>query len=91
VIQITSVRTVQGAEHELITDVQWRCGSASSGQCTLEGLIAWLGADEANEAVVADRFRLAPVRVVRPAERPPYLCACSEDAWADALLALPRF
>jgi hypothetical protein len=71
--------------------VQWRCGSASSGQCTLEGLIAWLGAEEANEAVVADGFRSIPVRVVEPVACRPYLCACSEGSWADALLALPRF
>jgi hypothetical protein len=90
-IQITSIRTVQSAAQELITDVQWRCGSASTGQCTVEGLIAWLGASEANEAVVADGFRSIPVRVVRSTERPPYLCACSEEVWTDALLALPRF
>jgi hypothetical protein len=71
--------------------VQWRSSSTSSGQCTLEGLIAWLGADESNQAVVADDFQSVPVRVVRPDDGPLYLCAWADDACTDALLALPRF
>jgi hypothetical protein len=71
--------------------VLWRCNSSSSGQCTLEGLIDWLTADQANEAVVAGDFRSVPVRVVRPAGAPPYVCAWSDGAWTDALLTLPGF
>jgi hypothetical protein len=71
--------------------VQWRSNSTSSGQCTLQGLIAWLSADDANEAVVASGSGSGPVLVVRPTEQPPYLRACADGAWTDALLALPGF
>jgi hypothetical protein len=70
--------------------VHWRCNTASSGRCTLEGLVAWLSASPANEAVVGEGSRAVPVRVVRPAEAPPYLRACSDGVWTDDLLALPR-
>jgi hypothetical protein len=71
--------------------VQWRTRSTSSGQCTLQGLIAWLSADGVNQAFVADRLQSLPVRVVRPVGKPPYICATAEDGSTDALLALPRF
>ena len=71
--------------------MQWRCHSTSTGQCTIDGLIAWLGAEDANEAVVADDFKSVPLRVVRPDEGRPYVCACADDGPVDALLALPRF
>jgi hypothetical protein len=71
--------------------VQWRSHSTSSGQCTLEGLIAWLSADDSNEAVAVDDFQSVPVRVVRPAGGRPYVCACTDGACTDTLLALPRF
>ena len=71
--------------------MQWRCQSTSSGQCTLDGLIAWLSADEANEAVVADDFESIPVCVVRPAGGRPYVCAWAQSRCADTLLALPTF
>jgi hypothetical protein len=71
--------------------VQWRCHSTSTGQCTIEGLIAWLGAEEANEAVIADDVQSVALRVVRPHEGRAYVCACADHDSADALLALPRF
>jgi Protein of unknown function (DUF3892) len=82
---------VQGNTHLHITDVQWRTHATSSGQCTLEGLIAWLSANDTNEAVVADDFQSVAVRVVRPDGGRPYVCASADDGGADALLALPRF
>jgi hypothetical protein len=90
-IQIVAIRTAQGNGHAHVTDVQWRWDSTSSGQCAIEGLIAWLGASDANEAVVGEDPESLPVRIVRPKEGRAYVCACADDGHGDALLALPRF
>jgi hypothetical protein len=71
--------------------VQWRWNSTSSGQCAIEGLIAWLGASDANQAVVGEDPESLPVRIVRSEDGRPYVCAWTDDGRGDALLALPRF
>lgn len=74
-----------------ITDVYWHSHSTSSGQCSVDGLIAWLSADDVNQAVVVEDLRPLALRVVRPQRGRPYVCAWSDDSATDALLALPRF
>ena len=71
--------------------MRWRSRSTSFGQCTREGIVAWLSADAANEATVADGAQLAAVRVVRCGAPAPYVRAQLDGLWTDALLALPRF
>ncbi len=89
-IQITAIRLGEGSGHECITEVRWR-SNFTFGQCTREGVIAWLSAAPANQAIVTDGSQAVPVLVVRPDGQEPHLRARLDGAWTDALLALPRF
>jgi hypothetical protein len=89
-IEITAIRLAGGSAHEHISDVRWRCKSTSSGQCTVEGLVAWLRADDANRAVLAESSHLVAVLVVDGVGGP-CLRARDQGSWTDDLLFLPRF
>jgi hypothetical protein len=90
-IEITAIRFAGGNDHEHITDVQWRSAATYAGLIPVPALISWLGANDANQAVVADGSGRVPVLVVRPSDQPPYIQARADGVWTDNLLTLPTF
>jgi hypothetical protein len=88
-IEITAIRFAGGHDHEHITALQWRSAATYAG--LIPALISWLGANDANQAVVADGSERVPVLVVRPSDQPPYIQARADGVWTDNLLTLPTF
>jgi predicted metalloprotease with PDZ domain len=57
-IEITAIRFAGGNDHEHITDVQWRSAATYAGLIPVPALIAWLGANDGNQAVARAHARL---------------------------------
>ncbi len=90
-IEITAVSFSHSKAHEHLTAVLWRSASTPAGHGAREAIVAWLDADSANEAVVADGATYVRVAVVRPEYGAPYLRTKVNGKWTDSLLALPTF
>jgi Protein of unknown function (DUF3892) len=90
VLFITAVRLSGGDAERHIASVRWlNAATGVSKTSSVASMVKWL--EQGHRAYVGGDTGRADVRVVRPAERAPYLRSQANGQWNDNLLRLPRF
>ena len=87
---ITAVRMSDGGSTAHITSVRWlNAASGLSRVSPVGSMVEWI--DKGNEVFVGGDPARAPVQVVRPSGRSPYLRSKADSSDTDNLLLLPRY